>query len=84
MMQRGINWNTHQQWYRSRGIEACVHDTVGDDYENEYVRDLFRAVQKLNELINVKKHHVYLHCSAGVSRAPTLFIIYLALYIKHK
>lgn len=35
-------------------------------------------------MIDVKGHHVYLHCSAGISRGPTLCLVYLALFMKHK
>jgi protein-tyrosine phosphatase len=39
----------------------------------------------LNEL--KEKHsgdEIFVHCGAGVSRAPTLVIVYLALFIKDK
>ena len=31
-----------------------------------------------------EKKKVFLHCTAGVSRGPTLMIVYLSLYLKHK
>ena len=71
-------------WYRNRGINTIVHDTVSDNLEAEYCDDLFRAAMKLYELRDVQGKNVYVNCTAGVSRAPTLVIVYFALFIKHK
>ena len=38
----------------------------------------------LHDLRDIKQKQVYLNCTAGVSRGPTLMIVYLALFIKHK
>ena len=83
MTQRGINWGQMCGWYRNRGINTIVHDPVSDNLEAEYCDDLFRAALKLYELNVVQGKQVFLNCTAGVSRAPTLMIIYLALFIRH-
>jgi len=57
---------------------------VSDIDEDQYCNDLFRAAMQLHDLRDIKQQKVYLNCTAGVSRGPTLFIVYLALFIKHK
>lgn len=84
MRQRGINWPQVQTWYRNKGISLVVNEPVCDDYEASYANDLFRAALVLHDLRDVKGHKVYLNCTAGVSRGPTLMVVYLALFIKHK
>jgi protein-tyrosine phosphatase len=69
--------------YRNRGIHNVVHSPVSDYFENEYCEQLFKASLILNELVNIKKLNVFCHCSAGISRGPTLFLCYLALFMKH-
>jgi len=55
---------------------------VSDVFEDEYAIHLFNAAQLLHNLKDIEKHKVFLHCSAGISRGPTLLIVYLALYLK--
>ena len=43
-----------------------------------------KAAKILNDLINNQGHKVFVNCTAGVSRSPTLIIIYIALFIQHK
>jgi protein-tyrosine phosphatase len=35
-------------------------------------------------MINEQGEEVYVHCTTGVSRAPTLIIVYLAVYCRHR
>lgn len=84
MDQRGVNWNWLCQQYRSNGIQFCLNEPVSDVDENQYCNDLFRAALQLHDLRDIKGQQVYLNCTAGVSRGPTLMIVYLALFIKHK
>jgi len=49
---------------------------------DDYAEQLFDAAQHLYDLIDVKGHKVYLHDVTGVSRAPTLYLCYLALFMK--
>lgn len=83
MRQRGINWSQMCNWYHNRGINSIIHDPVCDNMEAEYCDDLFRAAIKLYELNVIQGKKVFLNCTAGVSRGPTLLIIYLALFIRH-
>jgi hypothetical protein len=84
MLQRGVNWGQIQHWYRSRGIHTAINEQTCDDYEEQYARDLFRSAVTLNELRNVQNHKVFVNCTAGVSRGPTLMLVYLALFIRHE
>lgn len=72
------------RYYKSRGINLVVNYPVSDINEDEYIENLFQASQHLHDLIDIKGHHVFVHCSSGVSRAPTLVLVYLALFLQHK
>ena len=70
------------QFYRNNGINVVACVPVTDEDPEDYADDLFDAAQVLHDLIDVKGHKVYLHDITGVSRAPTLYLVYLALYKK--
>lgn len=46
-----------------------------------YAGQLFQAANEIYKLIK-NGHKVYLHDVAGLSRAPTLFLCYQALFLK--
>lgn len=60
-----------------------MRSPVSDDNLDEYCKDLSVACRKLSELIR-NKHRVYLFCTAGQSRSPTLSIIYMCLCLISK
>ena len=64
------------------GIHRVANVQVSDIFEDEYAQQLFEAVQILHKMKDVEKHKVFVHCSAGISRGPTLLIVYLSLYLK--
>ena len=35
-------------------------------------------------MLSDDEQEVFLHCTTGISRAPTLVIVYLALFLRHK
>lgn len=41
---------------------------------------LHGAAQVLNRMINEQGLHVYVHCTAGMGRAPAAVLVYLCLY----
>lgn len=84
MSQRGVNWSWITQQYQNGGIQFSINEPVSDVEEDQYCNDLFRAAMTLHDLRDIKQKNVYLNCTAGVSRGPTLMIVYLALFIKHK
>jgi protein-tyrosine phosphatase len=51
----------------------------------QYADGLFRGAIKLNQLKKqYKDDEIFVHCTAGVSRGPTLMIVYMALFIKNR
>jgi protein-tyrosine phosphatase len=50
--------------------------------EKEYCDQLFQAASVLDQLISQGKHKVYVHCCSGVTRGPTLAVVYLCLFLK--
>ena len=70
--------------YKQYGINMVLNYPIADVKEEEYMEQLFEASLHLHDLIDKQGFHVYLHCSAGVSRGPTLAMVYLALFMKHK
>jgi hypothetical protein len=65
-------------------ITNVVHFPVLDDELEDYVNDLIQAASQLDKMINEMGEIVFIHCTTGISRAPTLFIVYLAIYCRHK
>jgi protein-tyrosine phosphatase len=82
--QRGVMMERMLRMYKGRGINLVINYPVSDVKEDDYLEQLFEASQHMHELIGVKGQHVFVHCSSGVSRAPTLVVVYLALFLRHK
>ena len=51
---------------------------------SEYIDGLFDAAHFLNKQINEKKKYVFLNCTTGISRGPTLVMCYLALFKRNQ
>lgn len=70
-----LDWASLLNYYKSCGIELCrvpVRDFDAVDLQHK----LPACVSALNDLLE-SGHTVYLHCSAGAGRAPTVAIAYL-------
>ena len=80
--QRGIDTGKMMQFYRNNGINVVACVPVTDEDPEDYADDLFEAAKVLHDLIDVKGHKVFLHDTTGVSRAPTLYLVYLSLFKK--
>lgn len=84
-LQRGIKTHQINEWHRNIAkINKIINFQVSDLCQEEYCNQLFTAAQILHNLVSNEKRKVFLHCTAGVSRGPTLMIVYLSLYLKHK
>lgn len=68
------------QLYLSKGIKTAVHFPVDEYNEKEHKMKVFAAAQYLNDMVNNKGHRVYIHCSSGISRAPSVILTYLCLF----
>jgi protein-tyrosine phosphatase len=84
MGERGYSWSNMTQIYSSRGIKKSINFPIDDRVENDYAEQVFTAAQYLNNLIAEKRHSVFIHCTSGLSRAPTVVLTYLCLFKRVK
>ncbi len=70
-----IDWAGLAEHYRHRGVETKRVPVVDFD-PLDLRKKLPFAVQTLNELI-AGGHNAYVHCTLGISRAPSVAIAYL-------
>ena len=71
-----VDWPMFEQAYRSRGM-LCQRWPILDFSPNDLENRLEGAVDTLSGLLSAG-HRVYVHCTAGISRAPAVVIGYLA------
>lgn len=67
------------EYYASKNITP-VHFPIHDFNEGDLTSKLYEGAQILNEMINDKGLQVYVHCTAGMGRAPACVLVYLCLY----
>lgn len=79
IQQRGIDERALVSEFRNHGIKTYYRYGLNDDDEDTYKEDLFEAQQILNDLIENRNEKVYLHCTSGISRCPSLACVYLSL-----
>jgi protein tyrosine phosphatase (PTP) superfamily phosphohydrolase (DUF442 family) len=66
-----VNCNRNQVKY--------IRIPIKDQLEDGYCFELFSAAKELNRLV-IPGSHVYLHCSSGVTRSPTLALVFLCMF----
>ncbi len=76
---RGLQWSVLWQFYMRLGIEV-VRVPIIDFDKADLLAHLDEAVAALYEAIKGSTK-VYVHCSAGLNRSPTVIIAYL---IRHR
>ena len=76
---RGIDWPKMIGFYETRSI-VPVHFPIHDFNHHDLESKLVDGAQQLNEMINDLGLHVYVHCTAGMGRAPAVVLVYLCLY----
>lgn len=69
------------EYYGERKMKA-VHFPIHDFNENDLTSKLFEAAKVLNDMINNQGLTVYVHCTAGMGRAPACVLVYLCLFKK--
>ncbi|CAD8118214.1 unnamed protein product [Paramecium sonneborni] len=73
---RGVDWDEILSSYRKHNI-FMKNFEIFDMDPQDFEKKISKAVQILKKLIN---HHelVYIHCTSGIGRAPSLVVIYLS------
>ena len=77
-LHRQINWQDNLKSYDQNDIHIQRYP-IFDFNPEDLIRKLKGAVDLLNNLIR-NKHVVYVHCTAGMSRAAAIVICYLYMY----
>jgi atypical dual specificity phosphatase len=72
----GLDLRAMRSTYHDHGIRL-VHSPIPDGSADEMANRLEVALNDLHALIGGGSRRVYLHCNAGLNRAPTLAIAYL-------
>lgn len=81
--QRGVPWKQLKSIYQQCNIRS-FRFPLSDNNEDDYCANLFMVAQHLNNMINNMGLTVYIHCTSGISRAPTVVLVYLCLFKRVK
>lgn len=73
----GLTWSKIRERYRALGIEAERVEIEGD-WPAAVIEVMRHAMVLVRHLIQ-RGHTVYVHCTAGVNRSPTVALMYLNL-----
>jgi protein-tyrosine phosphatase len=60
----------------------AVHFPIHDFNETDLVANLWDSANIINDMINKENRVVYVHCTAGMGRAPACVLAYLCLFKK--
>ncbi len=78
MTHRQVNWPANLKAYQQNKIKILRHP-IRDFDQSDLIEKLKGASDKLNDLLN-EGNFVYVHCTAGMSRAVATVIGYLVFY----
>lgn len=73
---RGIQWDKLTKAYKEHGIKI-VRFQIRDFDRDSLKKHIKAAAHVLDDLINVDGKDVYIHCTAGMGRAPAVAVAYL-------
>lgn len=76
MHHRGINWDSIKEGYKTYDI-VMRNFEIFDMDPIDFEKKANKAVSILKSLIN-KHELVYVHCTAGIGRAPSVVVLYLS------
>lgn len=84
MTERGVFWPQLVDKYNEVGIDTrdVMSFPIPDKNEEKYIEELFNAAQHLNDMINERGLTVYVHDNSSITRAPTLALTYLTLFVR--
>lgn len=71
----GVRWDLFQRAYQASGVVA-VREPVKDFSPKALNERLSACVMALEQLV-AAGHRVYVHCTAGINRSPTVVIAWL-------
>lgn len=71
----GLRWEQIEHWSSMVGIDAR-RVPIQDHSPEAVIAKLKGAVMALR-MLHAEGHTVYLHCSAGINRSPTIAVAYL-------
>lgn len=60
----------------------AIHFPIHDFNETDLCANLWDAANIINDMINKEGLTVYVHCTAGMGRAPACVLVYLSLFKK--
>lgn len=75
----GVDWPGQMQIYRSYGIDTALHYPCSNN-SSDYNQRLFVACKHVFNMVNNKNLRVFVHCSSGLIRAPTVVLAYLCMF----
>jgi protein-tyrosine phosphatase len=75
MQERRVEWPMVQRMYKNNDIQAVFHYPI-DEMSSNYHMKMFEVAQRLQDLIENKNRTVLIHCTSGVSRAPTVLLLH--------
>ncbi len=73
--ERAASWERFWRFYTGRGISA-VRVPIIDFDASDLAKNLLGAVDALDKLVKSGRR-VYLHCTAGINRSPTVAIAWI-------
>ncbi|CAD8193164.1 unnamed protein product [Paramecium pentaurelia] len=73
---RGVDWDEIQNTYKKNDI-IMKNFEIFDMDPIDFEKKALKAVQILRKLIN-NYEFVYVHCTSGIGRAPSLVVLYLS------
>ncbi|CAD8198165.1 unnamed protein product [Paramecium octaurelia] len=77
---RGVDWDEIQNTYKKNDM-IMKNFEIFDMDPVDFEKKAFKAVQVLKKLIN-NYEFVYVHCTSGIGRAPSLVVLYLATVLQ--
>jgi len=69
--------------YRAVGIGTAMHYPCSKN-DPDYKDKVFMAAQYLHGLIDKQDKKVFIHCSSGLNRTPTIVLTYLCIFKRVK